>query len=638
MATGGLRPWFQLGAALLTLAILAIGLPGRASALPRQGPVGVSDDFEAANIDLDTWTVVDPSGIGQASLALGTLAFAPGGEAWEEDRSIRIEQPIEDSSFDLAFEFPAIPVTDYTAVGATLQGRESWLQIGFTGTGGATSVVAISNQDEAPLVRLKQPVDPDQVRLRIRRQGPQYVVWTAAESGDWRPAGTFVEDFVVERLALFGAARDLDAETVAIADFAGGEPAAEPRDDTDGPLIQSVVTRSSGDDLVVSFFTDEPARGSVAVGSEIIDGDSAAALQHEVVVPDVENGATVTFEPRAEDAAGNTTIGEPNELRFTREGLPVIDVWYGDRQEFGRNGVPQRWVNILGNVSDDDGVTELSYTLDGGPRQPLDIGPSDRRLANEGDFNADLLFDEMQPGEHVVELRATDSLGNTNTRSVTVVLARTLGPALPHEIVWADAASPNDVAQVVDGNWVVEEDGSLRTAEIGYDRLVAVGDREMTDYEIVFPVVMHEVSEEGYGEIDGTPGMGLTVGWTGHWVEDETQPPWGYWPSSGEAALNWDTLDETSLAVAGNNATPQDSVGPVRIPLGEKIWTRVRVEKLEKGPQISMKAWLDGTAEPAGWAVSVTGTTGSPDAGSVAIVAHHVDVSIGDVLIEQLSE
>ncbi len=30
---------------------------------------------------------------------------------------------------------------------------------------------------------------------------------------------------------------------------------------------------------------------------------------------------------------------------------PTITVWYGSPQKFGQIGVPQRWVNILGNVS-----------------------------------------------------------------------------------------------------------------------------------------------------------------------------------------------------------------------------------------------------------------------------------------------
>jgi regulation of enolase protein 1 (concanavalin A-like superfamily) len=45
---------------------------------------------------------------------------------------------------------------------------------------------------------------------------------------------------------------------------------------------------------------------------------------------------------------------------------PVIDVWYGDNQTFGQLGVPQQWINILGNVSSAAGLATLTYTLNGG--------------------------------------------------------------------------------------------------------------------------------------------------------------------------------------------------------------------------------------------------------------------------------
>ena len=66
---------------------------------------------------------------------------------------------------------------------------------------------------------------------------------------------------------------------------------------------------------------------------------------------------------------------------------PTIDVWYGPQQVFGNVAVPQRWVNIVGKVSDSDGVTALTYSLNGGPELPLSIGPDGRRLEETGDFN-----------------------------------------------------------------------------------------------------------------------------------------------------------------------------------------------------------------------------------------------------------
>jgi hypothetical protein len=69
---------------------------------------------------------------------------------------------------------------------------------------------------------------------------------------------------------------------------------------------------------------------------------------------------------------------------------PVIDVWYGLNQTFP-NGTPQGFVNIVGNVSDpDSSISSLSYSLNGSGFSPLNMGPSNRRLAHPGDFNVDI--------------------------------------------------------------------------------------------------------------------------------------------------------------------------------------------------------------------------------------------------------
>jgi hypothetical protein len=51
-----------------------------------------------------------------------------------------------------------------------------------------------------------------------------------------------------------------------------------------------------------------------------------------------------------------------------------IDVSYGNRQRFGTPGKSQRWVNILGHVPI-QGLTSLTYSLNGGPNRPLAVGP-----------------------------------------------------------------------------------------------------------------------------------------------------------------------------------------------------------------------------------------------------------------------
>ena len=70
---------------------------------------------------------------------------------------------------------------------------------------------------------------------------------------------------------------------------------------------------------------------------------------------------------------------------------PVIDVWYGNTQSFGAIGTPQEWVNIVGNVSDPDGIdlASLHYVLNGNTAVSYNIGPNQQRLGEAGAVRAD---------------------------------------------------------------------------------------------------------------------------------------------------------------------------------------------------------------------------------------------------------
>src|ERR1051326_4947591 len=71
---------------------------------------------------------------------------------------------------------------------------------------------------------------------------------------------------------------------------------------------------------------------------------------------------------------------------------PAIDLWYGDHQPFGRNGIPQTWVNILGKVASRNGIASLTYSLNRGPERSLWIGKTRTRLVDPGDFNVEVSY------------------------------------------------------------------------------------------------------------------------------------------------------------------------------------------------------------------------------------------------------
>jgi hypothetical protein len=170
---------------------------------------------------------------------------------------------------------------------------------------------------------------------------------------------------------------------------------------------------------------------------------------------------------------------------------PIIDVWYGLNQTFGLPGQPQVWCDILGNVTDPDGVASLSYTLNGGDPVDLSIGPNSTRLINPGDFVIDLLVDDLQAGANTIEITAVDDL--TNTSSQTVSLNYAAGNSWPttYATDWGSLVvdgNPNtpdpailEQAHVVDGKWTVIGD-AIRILEPGYDRNVGLGELTWQEY------------------------------------------------------------------------------------------------------------------------------------------------------------
>ncbi|HLU47444.1 MAG TPA: hypothetical protein VK116_05145, partial [Planctomycetota bacterium] len=144
-----------------------------------------------------------------------------------------------------------------------------------------------------------------------------------------------------------------------------------------------------------------------------------------------------------------------------------IDVWYGEEQRFGLLGVPVPAINILGNVSSTSGqaITILEYSLNGGSRKVLSIGPDRRRLAEPGDFNIDIPIDQLLDGMNTVEIVARDDAGHeVMSEVVTHFIPDALWP-LPFTADWSMGA-PQELTWVVDGLWAVES-GRLRTMQVG---------------------------------------------------------------------------------------------------------------------------------------------------------------------------
>ncbi len=406
------------------------------------------------------------------------------------------------------------------------------------------------------------------------------------------------------------------------------------------PEVSNVAVSLNGGSATISWETDEPSIGSVDYGEtpsyELGSVPSTTwSATHAVTLLGLTEGTVYHYRITAEDAAGNV-VAEPDRTFAAAVGDgPFVDVWYGDYQSFGALGNPQRWINVLGQVIDPDGLSALSFSLNGGSPRTLSVGPF-RRLADPGDFNVEIDFAEMLPGTNTIEIRAVDGLGFETTKVVTVDYSAGNVWPLSYSIDWASASNISDVAQIVDGRWSIV-DGELRNDLQRYDRAVAVGNVTWTDYEVTVPVTIDGFSTDGFVGTNGAPAVGVMLKWPGHsdWTGD--QPTWGYYPGGGGAWYEFaaDGTGDLYLTDFQGGAYRSDPLGRV-LALGTTYLWKIRVETQEDGTALySVKVWAEGAPEPIGWEIVDTDSS-DVSGGCLLLVAHFAYVSFGNISIEPL--
>ncbi|WP_370391138.1 T9SS type A sorting domain-containing protein [uncultured Winogradskyella sp.] len=301
---------------------------------------------------------------------------------------------------------------------------------------------------------------------------------------------------------------------------------------------------------------------------------------------------------------------------------PVIDIWYGDTQEYGNNGEPQVWCNILGNVSDTDAgsITSLNYSLNGGSTVDLEIGPDNRRLENIGDFNVDLNVNDLVPGSNTVEITAIDNDSNTTTKTVTINYTDGNLWPIPYTIDWSslnDITEINNVSHVVDGKFELTANG-IRTAEPGYDRLIALGDKTSTNYEVLVPITIHSMPGDG--------GVGVLLRWKGHTAAPVScdQPQCGWVPNG---AISWFRANRLEFYQGNSESfTPQ-------LEVTYMFRTSVDTDAATGSTNYRIKFWEQGTPEPTAWNLEQTEGSSNLQEGSLMLIAHKADVTFGDVIV-----
>ncbi len=319
-----------------------------------------------------------------------------------------------------------------------------------------------------------------------------------------------------------------------------------------------------------------------------------------------------------------------------------IDLWSGSRQSFGHCGRTQRWVNVLGRVIAARPIRLLEYSLNGGAAVPLSLGPDGRRLAARGDFNIDLDRSKLAAANSV-HIRALDAEGQEATATVDLSIAVQPCP-LPYQIDWTCVERIEDVAQIVDGQWAINADGAnpgISPLEIGYDRLVAIGDIAWRDYEVEVPITVHGINASCYNDPSVHAGVGVVMRWKGHynWGGDawaSGQPHFGPAPYG---AIGWYCIFHDVGPVL--NFFDPDFRRMVEKPYVFALHVphilRVRVETLPNaGALYSLKAWRAAAREPDGWDLVTPGSEAGLSEGAILLGAHHTAATFGNVTIRAL--
>lgn len=319
---------------------------------------------------------------------------------------------------------------------------------------------------------------------------------------------------------------------------------------------------------------------------------------------------------------------------------PTITVWYGNTQSFGQLGNPQSAINILGNVSDLNGISSLTYTLNGGPSKTLSLGPDTRRLLKPGDYNIDIETDSLIDGANTIVITAVNSLNETSTATVTVNYTAGVIWSGNYTVDWSSASSIQSVAQVVDGHWTLT-DTTVRPTYLGYDRLIAIGDRNWTDYEVTVPIIFYGIDTAGFQNPSNGPGVGLLLRWTGHTDNPISgwQPKSGYLPFGAIGWYQWhhsDPSEPPALRLYGNNLQFWGDAGSI---LSFNMWYKFKMRVTTSGgtAYYKFKVWPASQAEPSNWNLENQDPLNYPQNGSFLLLSHHVDAEFGNIVVTQLA-
>ena len=314
-----------------------------------------------------------------------------------------------------------------------------------------------------------------------------------------------------------------------------------------------------------------------------------------------------------------------------------IQFWYGPVQHFGHLGIPQRWINILGNIQhskiieddDDDAIIHnvtsrhTSYFWLNGKvneRRQLHLGGDLHRLALPGDFNIEIDWNQVQSGRNILTVSTTTNINNGGganvyyENTVTLMVWKDVEWRLPYAVDFtsfgsnSSSKSIQDVVQVVDGHWEFrrknlpssaddndgdDSSGGIRTVQRYYDRFLTLGDNHRwTNYETKVKLIIHDFTPPEKGPPTyNCSHVSVGTRWRGHYV-DQYHPHRKYYPvgAFGEFMLRnrnvvpgqTTTTGRWRIVFDGNykEKPPLKSNTDKLVILNEPLWIRTQVQTI----------------------------------------------------------
>ncbi|MFZ7094163.1 cadherin-like domain-containing protein [Primorskyibacter sp. 2E233] len=613
----------------------------------------VSDDFAGGALD-PVWNFYGI--VGDAKIGyLGTDAVAaissPAGvpvSASDVITTPRMLQDVYDIDFQISAGFLSEPSQKYQEHGLLVVADDgNWIRFDLAYTTKGLTLIVGSIEDGSTDYLLFMPVDPGEVEeFRITRDGDQFIFEYRGGGSDWTTAYVLDRDMAVTQVGTFagsapfggiapGYTAYLDYFENSLDPIVGEDTgytpqnyAPEAMDDTIHAPGELTFDSSSltGNDYDPNL--DDPLSvvsvGTVSDGTLTDNGDGTFTY-----TPDPGFYGIATFDYVVSDGLLTDSATVSIDVR------EYIDVWYGDVQTFGTPGVAQEFINILGSV--DGAVIDLSYSLNGGPAVPLSIGPDTRRLNDVGDFNIDIPYDLLDgsPTDDIVTITATLSDGSLETRDVVVEYEEGASWDPNYSIDWSTVTDIQEVVQVVDGTWAFTDAG-VRPVDLGYDRLLVLGDDSWDNYQLETTITMHDLTNvDPRGRDGGAFAIGML--WGGH-TDD---PVSGWQPTSGwnpgASFFYTDELESHSYHDFSN------VLGRQGFQLEEGLTYNVVVSVTQTGIYdrvYSLKIWEVGTEEPIGWTLQTVETFSideAPATGGIYLNAHYYDVTFGDIEVTEIT-